>query len=143
MIPIKDFLIECICGIYGERDSIRILLREYKSQLTVENAYMILYHFQLDEQLTLELLQILEKDRVLFIKYLTKNKCSKFNKLTISNKNYILNKVDIDMNKQLIDNYAQLETQYKHIKLKDKKKIEYIDSIYKSKLVYKKMRQNL
>ena len=136
----KDLFIKYLCGRRSERDTVKELLANYSNELSYQDAYLILSYINLDSDITRKLLDILKTNNELFFQFLIKNKCKNFNNLTISNKEYVLNLIDFEAFKVLVDNFKKIQIQYKKIYIKNKNKMTYFDNVYKSLMVYDKLR---
>lgn len=124
----KKLLIDCLCHNYSEGELVKRFINEYSGQITPENAISLLIKTTSNTDISNKLLKIAMKDKAKFNDYITKYNCRYFNKMTISSKELVLNKIDdIDVFKKILSGFYSIKTQYQKINLLDQNKVKIME----------------
>ena len=133
MKEILDLLILSASFKINQNKLISLLCTNHNNLLTPEIALNILLNFNnLNNEMTLKILEILSQDKQLLIKYVFDKDLINFTTYsTIKQREFILNNIDVEHGKILIDNWPNITYQYEKTKLINEELDKYA-SDYKS-----------
>ena len=134
-----DLFINTYCENITFTNAIKTIVNDHIDKISTKNCVKILKRQRVDSETKIKLYELLKKDYNEFKALLLENKCQEFNHSQLRVKEYILNNVDEETGKTLINHWTTIKIQFEKINIKNECLKQYANDKYDAVTLFHKL----